>query len=377
VNPSGIKKYRGFYTVGGLMFLSKSAAYYYSLQTQQPITWYFHNHIWDKFYSTKKDNLGHANLDLLYKKRAQQLRDSYDYLILHYSGGADSHNVLQTFISAGIHIDEVFVRRHDRVESKLYTPDPTNTSPENILSEYDFAQLPTLRYLAINHPKIKLTTCEVFDENPEKLINDDAFLTMPHTMSLMDNFRQGARSPNEKRLKDKGLKIANIFGNDKPIVYTKGNDCYMTFTDSGLSAGLGLENVEAFYWTADMPELPFEQAFAVFEHFKKDKTNRWTIDINEFGSLQRQSSDLRENIMKSVLYKTTWDFKTFQTSKGLLPYKGPYIIPARDVLYLENPFFQKLHERWLYHYQNWNVKNLSLPTLGWHHNKRYLLGSFD
>jgi hypothetical protein len=372
-----IEKYRGYYVVGTEKFVSKSAALYRSLTTGQEIVWYFHNRIWDDFYEKNKNNLGQTNLQILYQQRAKQLREKYDYLILHYSGGADSHNVLMTFLNANIKLDEIFVRRQDEVESKLYTPDKNNTSPENILSEYDYAQLPTMQWLSLHHPEIRITTSTVFDNNIDTLINDDSFLAMPHTMSLMDNFRQGARSPNERKLIDKGLNICNIFGNDKPIVYSVGRDCLMTFTDSGLSAGLDLMNVEAFYWTADMPALPFSQAYLVYKYFNLFPQHRWVIEKSEFSSMNRMSADLRENLLKKILYKDTWDFSRFQTTKGLEPYKGDFIIPARDVLYLQHPFFQRLHDRWLYHYKNWDIKQISCPTLKWNTNKTWWLGSFD
>ena len=49
------------------------------------------------------------SLDYFYIKRAEQLRNSYDYLILHYSGGHDSHQILETFMLNGIFIDEILI----------------------------------------------------------------------------------------------------------------------------------------------------------------------------------------------------------------------------------------------------------------------------
>ena len=46
-------------------------------------------------------------LETLYKLRAQEIRDTYDYVILCFSGGSDSLNVLETFYYNNIHIDEI------------------------------------------------------------------------------------------------------------------------------------------------------------------------------------------------------------------------------------------------------------------------------
>lgn len=47
------------------------------------------------------------SLDELYKLRAQEIRDTYERIILCLSGGIDSRNVLETFYYNNIHIDEI------------------------------------------------------------------------------------------------------------------------------------------------------------------------------------------------------------------------------------------------------------------------------
>ena len=43
-------------------------------------------------------------LDEMYKDRALQLRDEYDYLILSFSGGSDCNNILRSFIDNNINL---------------------------------------------------------------------------------------------------------------------------------------------------------------------------------------------------------------------------------------------------------------------------------
>jgi hypothetical protein len=64
------------------------------------VVWYLWYH--DTFKNFNKDLLGKIPLKTLYKERAQQLRDNYDELILYYSGGSDSHNILHTFLQNNI-----------------------------------------------------------------------------------------------------------------------------------------------------------------------------------------------------------------------------------------------------------------------------------
>jgi hypothetical protein len=48
-------------------------------------------------------------LQQLYAERAQKIRDDYEYVILCYSGGNDSSNILETFYYNNIHIDEIVI----------------------------------------------------------------------------------------------------------------------------------------------------------------------------------------------------------------------------------------------------------------------------
>jgi asparagine synthetase B (glutamine-hydrolysing) len=44
------------------------------------------------------------SLDELYRQRVQQIRKKYDYVVLAYSGGADSHNILKYFELLSLHL---------------------------------------------------------------------------------------------------------------------------------------------------------------------------------------------------------------------------------------------------------------------------------
>jgi hypothetical protein len=50
-----------------------------------------------------------CSLQETYRRRAQQIRDMYDYVVLYFSGGSDSITALNAFVNNNIHIDEVVV----------------------------------------------------------------------------------------------------------------------------------------------------------------------------------------------------------------------------------------------------------------------------
>jgi hypothetical protein len=99
------KTINGYYRVGKKFFYKKYGAAIESDNTMQPISWDFHRSAFECVINNPNINL---NLLDLYKERAQQLRDSYDYLILAYSGGSDSDNMLKTFLYNNIKIDEIW-----------------------------------------------------------------------------------------------------------------------------------------------------------------------------------------------------------------------------------------------------------------------------
>ena len=78
----------------------------------------------------------------LYKKRACQLREEYDYLILYYSGGADSTNVLHAFIDNNIFIDEIIMHFPEPVKKTINDRDISN---ENYFSEVEYAAVAHLK----------------------------------------------------------------------------------------------------------------------------------------------------------------------------------------------------------------------------------------
>jgi len=48
----------------------------------------------------------------LCRQRAEQIRDTYDYVIVYFSGGSDSTTVMNAFLDNGIKIDEVVTIRY-------------------------------------------------------------------------------------------------------------------------------------------------------------------------------------------------------------------------------------------------------------------------
>ena len=82
----------GYFKVGKDIFFSKIDAILHASKTNADVTFHFHDDVYGSVDWTRPL---HVPLDVLYRQRAQQLRDKYDYLVLHYSAGSDSHNILR------------------------------------------------------------------------------------------------------------------------------------------------------------------------------------------------------------------------------------------------------------------------------------------
>jgi hypothetical protein len=96
----------GYYTVNDKKFYGKLDAVLYANSAKSDISWNFNKEIFNTVNWTEEPE---TSLLDFYKARAVQIREEYDYIILMCSGGADSTNMLYSFLKNGIHVDEVIV----------------------------------------------------------------------------------------------------------------------------------------------------------------------------------------------------------------------------------------------------------------------------
>ena len=94
----------GFYQVGDFRTYSKFEAIEQHTKTNKKLQWNFNDTIYRSY---KWDQEPEESLSELYRQRAQQIREQYDYVVLWFSGGADSTNILNAFIDNNIKLDEV------------------------------------------------------------------------------------------------------------------------------------------------------------------------------------------------------------------------------------------------------------------------------
>lgn len=183
--------------------------------------------------------------------RAQQLREKYRYLRVWYSGGADSHTVLLTFLKNNIFIDEIIVYRQSPSDQfELLTP---------ANAEQNKAAIPFLKQIQPQIPNTKITILDIGRSNFEQFYSDpDCFERFTHIEFYIDY--QMTYDANPFLLLDSDY--CDIKGIDKPRIMME-DERYFSFQYDGLyqmQVPWRQEiPLECFYITPDYAELHLKQ----------------------------------------------------------------------------------------------------------------------
>jgi hypothetical protein len=305
------------YHVGDQTYYLKLDAAYHASQTNQDIVLDFYNNVFGSINWTQRPS---GTLAEAYRDRAQQIRDRYDYVVVQFSGGMDSWYALHSFLSNGIHVDEVY-SRWPLVERKYQSADKNNIDESNLGSEFEFAALPVLEYVRKNFPR----THVVVDDYSEDLSNNEFILPKVGVNSTaIHHLKWNRRSQYEQEQERRNSNIGIVLGCDKISIAVESGNFYAYFTDAFQSPEIGGRNYEYFYWTPDFPTLPILQA-----HYLKDY-----LSIAGNQNLHREYREL----YRTVCYPD-FDPTTFRVGKQL----GNVVFKSTNWVYQHNP---KLIKSW-------------------------------
>lgn len=319
-----LAKINGHYSVGDRLYIWKHTALADASQTKQPIKWHFHDDVWKKMNWRQSSGM---SLQSLYRLRAEQLRQKYQYLILAWSGGGDSTNILDAFVQNDIHLDEVVIAWAVNASIGRYQPTSGDTSPENFPSEWDFAVKPRIEWLQANRPEIRLTIRDWSDrialdcdeDSLLKITNSQAYTGVLRSREIDEVVRErSAKNPN----------VGVILGVN-PALITIMNDQYVAthFKDlfgesrSDIMADGTPRQVEYFYWSPDLPEIVLEQAHEVrrflgsypqtARYFEQANVGRQGFQMSSIGYENVEP----ERLLKKILFYPTFDCSVFQAKK--------------------------------------------------------------
>ncbi len=315
----------GYYVVDNKIFRHKVYAMQdASRKSLKPtdVKWVFNEHVFDKI-DWKTSN--HVPLLELYRRRAQQLREKYSYLVLAFSGGGDSTNVMDSFILNNIHLDEVVVHWPRHLTAGRYTPN-LSSDATNFMSEWDYLVEPKLKWLEKTAPKTKITIVDnMMDLRPKEPGSNLVTLSSRHTYNGHKRYQAWDDVLLERQKVHKNCAI--IQGVGPPRLVTVGRHLMTYFTDLEDSRSditdQGLHrNVEFFYCTPDMPEIVREQTHACLQGLRAkpamiDYVGAWAVD-GKFNhkDISRPGCEIRRRWIKSILYPT-YDYTQLQVNKPL------------------------------------------------------------
>lgn len=308
----------GYYKVGDQIFYSKPEAFIYATQVDQWPEWKFNIDTYARLDWTQEPE---TNIRELYRMRAQQLRDRYDYIRLECSGGSDSTTVAFAFLLNGIHLDEV-IFRYPKTGDKGVAGNAYDTKATNTLSEFEFAAKPLLNWIKTNYPNTVVRIHDFAENMLEKeSLRDESWIFQtrdwfqPAHGDKYDQFNV----KEHKELADSGKRIAVVTGIEKPRMCVIDNNWYVYFSDVHANSAhpvvgdyTNITN-EYFYWSPDFPEITQKQVHLIKQWFDMEQNSHLRSLLNWPNTSIAQRTAY-EQIVKSIIYPD-YDIETWQTSK--------------------------------------------------------------
>jgi hypothetical protein len=248
------------YNLNGVKFNNPFAAFLHGsiYQPHSFPTFDFYDHEFSAVDWTKEPAESFVSLC---DRRAHQLRDRYDKIILAFSGGTDSTTVYNTFVRNHIHIDEIKVVYSDTDQEHWLTP-------------------AIVSWLLENHPdkttKISAktyTTQHDIVEYQQQIQHED-FLVSDHTglrhqdmkfcrpVLHLDNYMQDNHCDN----------YCIVTGHEKPHLIKQPDGYYFVFQDHVFNQIMWRKDIEMFFVSPDLPDLHAKQCHMMLNYCVKTNT---------------------------------------------------------------------------------------------------------
>jgi hypothetical protein len=317
-----MNKKLGYYTCGPQEFESKIQAMMVAQASGNDINWHFNNDVFGKYDWTQEPEL---TLDQLYDQRAREIREKYDYVILSYSGGSDSNNVLESFIRQGLLIDEIITNWALDISENFTVLDRNERSTWNHNAEFKLHTADRLNYIRNVCPRTKITvldTSKILINN--FLIADDASWVKKKKEVLnatgTSNYNYMYFSEVRKRF-DKFYKIALINGTDKPKVKIINNKFHIYFVDKAVNMVSVQDHIDEypnaepvfFYWAPECCDMLCKQGHTILKWVKAHPHQRSIWESHDSIVIRK----VHEELLKTIVYPTTWNPNWFQVEKAV------------------------------------------------------------
>jgi hypothetical protein len=311
----------GYYSCDGKIFKTKLEAMLYAEPKKLSIDWNFNNEIFDNYNWTIEPSF---SLDELYNLRARQIREQYDYVILSYSGGADSNNILESFLRQGLHIDEIITNWALDANDRFIVKDSSVKESWNSTAEFYLHTASRLDYIKNKSPKTKISLIDSSKSIIDNLLNNsnaEWIYGKNDVFNVTGAFQYNPAYCSDIRKRFDSLQnVAYVVGIDKPKLMIINNQFYLYFIDKVTNIIPVKENIVEynnvtpvfFYWSPNCCQLLAKQAHTVYKYLQVNIAARKIWESHDAAVLRRG----QEGLLKSIVY-STWDTNWFQVNKPI------------------------------------------------------------
>ena len=188
----------------------------------------------------------------LRKQRAHELRNTYNYIRLWYSGGPDSHTALMSFVNNNVYIDEIVIL--------LYPDNKATNVADTTANEVMIAAFPQLKQIINLIPNTKITIVEASENDINHWFSGltdnnkipcfdalDGDLAQFH-LDISWGISKVLGQTNKKNWCD-------IHGGSKVKLFKNKDKWYSYFVDTNLSTFYVQANSEDFFISRTIPNL--------------------------------------------------------------------------------------------------------------------------
>ena len=349
----------GYYQIGNAKTYSKIDLINMHHVLPQPWKWNYN----DEFFGSYNWSIEPpADINELYRRRAQQLREKYDYLVLYYSGGYDSTNVLYSFLDNNIPLDEicVYYSSHDQISNQYLE---LNSVTWNKIAQ-----------LQVKYPQLKVRKIDYSNQiiNWSQSINQlgyghnllDMFGNMLSINRLIiDQFYDTI--DDWKSLLEQGKKLAWVTGGDKPMIRYVNNQWVFNFHDAVLHSPItplrqilddgNIGTYELFYWAPEpeCADIVIKQCHLIKNHYNPQAMADFSKIPDNKG--HRPGWGWEIDNMATHFVKLIYP-RNFQSPEAFFTRKNPkFIFGNRDQW-----FFESNHENAKLHRQMYQAASSSL-----------------
>ena len=331
----------GYYKANNKFFNDKIEAILEANKNLSDIEWNFHQEIYNAANWLIEPEL---SLDQLYKMRAQQIREQYDYVIILCSGGGDSTNVVYSFLRNGIKVDEIIASAPVSGLNQFKIQNKDN-SADNTMSETYLAQLPLMNEISQEFPDVKITINDYF-ENMLEFKTDEWLFRSGEWIHPSSGSRYNLEKITHIRtLAEAGKKIGIVYGIDKPmLIFDTDNNVRLNIADRTVNVQRpafkdnfpNVQNV-LFYFSPELPLLQIKQAHVLAKWLFKPGNENALNHVLDYRNLpknyyeNRKRNSVYERAIIPCIYPSTAR-KVFQGHK-----------PTRMFLGEHDAWFYKLH----------------------------------